>query len=108
MATQPHNIIPFTGEQVGPVFERRPTEQRAVRDARLIRQSDHSTAAALWLAWLQTEQPERLAAMAATLEVAPQNKDTEEAAALVRYANGSREHKQLVSSILNRMAGAGL
>ena len=96
---------PGMGARVVPPPLRFRMDQRAVRDARLIRQSDEGTAAALWLAWLQTEQPERLAAMTKALEGGPDSEDVEEAMALVRYVSGDDSHKALVGMMVRKMRG---
>jgi hypothetical protein len=81
-------------------------EQEAIRQARLIKHGQDSGASmALALAMLAVMPRGARVRVQSELEAAPDNDATEEALALVRYANASNAEKRLVAIMLGRMGG---
>jgi hypothetical protein len=111
-------VVPFTGKQVRPTFERSPYRQRedirAVRDARLIRearQEEDGWLATAFLALLKVMDAHNkrhiltLESMLTVRALVGGNETAEKAAAIVRLVSGSAEHRQRVSDTLNKMNG---
>jgi hypothetical protein len=107
-------VVPFKGEwQGGAQIERAPATQRAevraLRDARLIRDANReegnwlNAAFVALLKVLSDDQRRLLEASLAIRAAAAEDRDAEQALAIVRFRTGSPEHCQRVATMLCRM-----